>query len=1020
MSTTRDGLDAGPPPAAPADRFEALVRALPVAVVELMAGRVAYANGVARELLGSGPDRPAAHLFDAVHADDAPRLRACLTGGHAGPTEVRVATGPGAGRTLRLVRRGGAGDRAALSVTDVTEQVASRQHAARLHGILSALGGMHEAFLSLADPEAAFAGVVRIWVELTASEGGALAAFLQAPGPAPVLVSAGRSTPDDRAAMADFACELAAPGGPAIREIRIGEMSAWGARVAADSRGAAIVVLCGRPGGYGTGVDLELSHLRAATAHLYAAFRAEAGRQAAERESRAQRERYALAMQGSSAGLWDLDLRTGEQYWSPRLRRILGVADDAPANQATFVAGIDPGDAAAVAAAMLAHLERREPFELEYRFRRSDGEVRWCHAVGQARWDDAGVPVRMAGSLIDVTDRRNAQDALLAARRAADAANEAKSSFLANVSHEIRTPLNAILGMVEVLQGEPFDGHVRTYLDVIGRASHTLLALVDELLDLARAEAGRLPVRLGAFDVAETLCSALDAVRHVVGGGRVRLEADIAPDLPRTVVGDGVRVRQILTNLLSNAAKYTDEGSITLTARVDGGAWLVFGVRDTGAGIPSEKLSEIFERFGQAGGASAHQRPGVGIGLTISRALATDLGGDISVVSARGEGSTFTFRLPLREPVPRQPVPPPEATPVALIVDRPSTTREGLARALHAAGWAVQVFDDVDEAWPRLAHHAARAGLVVVDEGLDAAQGWRLTRAVRMTAPQASVAMLATPRERPHGAYAAPPPPVTCVVPKPVVPARLLDLLEPAARSADDAGVAPGLDVLVAEDDADNRAALRAMLRGAPHRVRYTVDGVEALDALRDRPYDVVLVDLQMPRKHGYQLAAELRRLEHALGRPRSRVVALTASAFGADHLRALAAGCDAHLRKPVRRRDLLAALTGSRPVPSHATPPDAPPHAAPDLPDLSDLVPAYLARTRDALARALACAETGDLPGVRRIAHTLAGSGASYGFPALTEGAQRVLVAAHRGDAASSHALLGELLAGLPRPDAT
>ena len=120
MSTTRDGLDAGPPPPPPADRFEALVRALPVAVVELMAGRVAYANGVARELLGSGPDRPAAHLFDAVHADDAPRLRACLTGGHAGPTEVRVATGPGAGRTLRLVRRGGAGDRAALSVTDVT------------------------------------------------------------------------------------------------------------------------------------------------------------------------------------------------------------------------------------------------------------------------------------------------------------------------------------------------------------------------------------------------------------------------------------------------------------------------------------------------------------------------------------------------------------------------------------------------------------------------------------------------------------------------------------------------------------------------------------------------------------------------------------------------------------------------------------------------------------------------------------------------------------------------------------
>ncbi|WP_459865229.1 MASE3 domain-containing protein [Endothiovibrio diazotrophicus] len=419
-------------------------------------------------------------------------------------------------------------------------------------------------------------------------------------------------------------------------------------------------------------------------------------------------------------------------------------------------------------------------------FRRADGRflpVEY-HAV-PVKTEQEGVTGAVV-SFWDISERKEAEAQLHRAKEAAEAGSRAKSQFLAVMSHEIRTPMNAVVGMAELLAETELDGEQQSYLETQRRAANTLLALIDDILDLTRVESGKVRLHPETFALAELFDELTHWVRPLIEKKALAFRVEIDPALPPRLYGDVSRLRQILFNLAANAAKFTPAGRITVTAQAAGAGCIRFAVNDTGIGIPAERQQEIFEPFTQVDSTLTRKYGGTGLGLSISRQLTEALGGDITLASDPDRGSTFTFTIPLDAD--RQPAAPPS------------------------------------------------------------------------------------------------PPPA-----------------EPGGGRA--------LKILLAEDSADNAALVRAYLKKSPHQLAVAENGREAVEMFKAARYDLVLMDIQMPLLDGYGATREIRAHEQARGTPPIPVIALTAHAMDGDADKSLAAGCDAHLTKPIKKSVLLQAL---------------------------------------------------------------------------------------------------------------
>jgi PAS domain S-box-containing protein len=374
-------------------------------------------------------------------------------------------------------------------------------------------------------------------------------------------------------------------------------------------------------------------------------------------------------------GVWDWDLATGESHWNRQMFELLGlpVREDGLARGDSFLNMVHAQDRAAVKGAVGQALQGNAAFEMEMRLERVDGELRWVLGRAQVVRDELGRAQRMVGVNLDITERKQAEmqlqalnatleqrvsertDELASARDAAEAATHAKSAFLAHMSHEIRTPLNAVIGLSQLLAQMSLPERALGFVRHIEQAGDQLLALVNDVLDLSRIEAGELDLEVVPFE----LRSLLDAVRAMVQAQAdakdLALWLDVPANVPEQLMGDPLRLRQVLLNLLSNAVKFTPAGgSVTLgasaLAQADHQITLRLGVADTGIGIAPEQHARIFEPFTQADSSITRRFGGTGLGLSIVQRLVAMMGGQLELQSTPGQGSTFALTLMLEVP----------------------------------------------------------------------------------------------------------------------------------------------------------------------------------------------------------------------------------------------------------------------------------------------------------------------------------------------------------------------------------
>jgi len=772
-------------------------------------------------------------------------------------------------------------------------------------------------------------------------------------------------------------------------------------------------------------------------------------------KSESKNKLLATIVEQSSEAIWTKDLAGVITSWNSGAAAMFGYPPSEAMGRALNVAESTPEEEESRRRRLVAG----EKFSYDARaMTRSSTSIDIQVAVAPLL-DDANRCIGSIAVARDVTQHKRSEEALRLAREAAEAASQAKSSFLARMSHEIRTPMNGVLGMTELLLETGLTSTQRKYAETVQRSGQNLLGIINDLLDFSKIEAGKLELENVEMDLRRTIEDVVDLLAERAHSKGLELACSIPANLVTHVRGDPLRLGQVLTNLVGNAIKFTEQGSVVIrVSSVEETAKHVsmrFEVSDTGAGISLEAQTRIFDEFSQADGSTTRKHGGSGLGLAISKQLVGMMGGSIHVESALGAGSTFSFtsRFEKQETQAQEDsrsAPMGMLTGVrALIVESTAINRGILHSQMSNWGMTNRVAATPEQAVDLLSQAAARGApydIAIIDLGLPGMDALELARTIRIRAEIAKVRLVMLTRRQVDIRNAREAGIDACLA-KPVRQTVLYECLvnvmagqsqEPAAPpvAREPASAAPAKirgNILLVEDNLINQQVALGILQIQGYNVTVVNNGREALDSHSQGDFDLILMDCHMPEMDGFEATREIRGRERTFTGKRVPIVALTANAMAQDREECLNAGMDDHLSKPFSMQTLQDMLDRWMPaaasVPATAAQPAPRSHAKagevldrqvleqlskvrtngkPEL--LARVINLYLAESPKLVQKLKQAAGASDARAIARSAHSLKSSSANVGAKVLSGYCADVEASARRADTEEARKIVAKI----------
>lgn len=674
-------------------------------------------------------------------------------------------------------------------------------------------------------------------------------------------------------------------------------------------------------------------------------------RKKVEKTLREREERYELAISGTNDGIWDWNLITNEVYFSPAWMRILGYDKESlPHTYSTWADNVHPDELHKVIGDIDDHLEgKTELYQNTHRIKHHNGNYIWIAAKGKCLRDEQGNPYRLVGTITDITEKKLAEEQLKLAKEEAEIANRTKSEFLATMSHEIRTPMNAVIGMTGLLLDTQLTPQQREFAEIIRNSGDSMLTIINDILDCSKIESGNLEIEEQVFNLRNCIEESLDLVAPKATEKGLEIAYLMDTQTSEFITGDVTRLRQVLVNLLSNAIKFTNSGEVSLsvTSQVKNPSnaqinlqpnrqlqeilhEIKFSIKDTGIGIPEDKMYKLFKPFSQVDASTTRHYGGTGLGLVISKRLTELMGGEMWVESTVGKGSNFTFTIvttfvndaDYRDNYQNQEL---IANKRVLIVDDNIINRQALMLQCQSVGMIYVLAESGKEALKYLQQQ--QVDIAILDMQMPEMDGCTLAHEIHQlpNCQQLPLVMLTSISkfqiqenlQKLNLKLAA-------SLTKPIKKSHLVNILinifsyqvvknkenvqhlKPSKFDSQMAEKRP-LKILVAEDNVVNQKVAVNILQRLGYRADVVANGLEVLTALRRQPYDVVLMDLQMPEMDGLTATRQICQEWPISSRP--WIIAMTANAMQGDREKCLAAGMNDYTTKPIRIDNLTNAL---------------------------------------------------------------------------------------------------------------